>query len=603
MSGVFEMGEARSVSRFGPGKVAQDLERKPGRSAPFGDGRGTAKSTDGRFQATMDGYFTNRRDLRSKLADGGRRLWTENDAEVALAYFEQYGTDAFDLLDGAFALAIYDRWEEELFLARDRVGQIPLYYYSDGRRLLFASNLRWVIQNSTSSLPVSTSALEAYLQLTYIPAPWTIYEGVLKLLPGTYLRVDSRGPGEPIVYWDLDYSERNQLQSYEQSKMLLREALFEAVEECLYTAPDAGALLSGGIDSTIITGIASQSLGKQLDTFTIGFEDRWYDETARAQLSAGLHRTNHQVITLSSSDVLPDLDYMLSNLDEPYADSSYVAATMVARAARLHVGTVLTGDAGDELFAGYSKYLIGRYAGAFNKLPRWVSGPAVSAANRLLPAQMPLRRKINKVADSARLAPFEQRERLMSLGFTTDQIVGVLGRRASSHTSGLIRGYYDKHSDNIDEMRRALYLDFKVVLEGDMFPKMRYAGRDVGLRTTVPMLARNVLEIAAQIPTAYKISKGATKAILKETFYDLIPPELLKASKSGFGIPLGTWLRGELRPSVEALLSEDRIRSAGVLHYPEVSRLLDEHLRGRNDHSSRLWTLYVLQDWQERNFS
>lgn len=600
ISGVFEIGETRSRSRFAPGVQTQDSGRTNRNSSPLGQGKGTAESPDGRFQVLLDGYFTNRRALRLKLLNGGRSLRTEDDAEVALACFEQYGIDAFDLLDGAFSLAIYDRWEEELFLVRDRVGQMPLYYHSDGHRFLFASDLRKVVQGSSLNLPMSTSALEAYLQLTYIPAPWTIYEGVLKLLPGTYLRVGVEGPTEPTVYWDIDYSEGNQVHSQAECKDLLRDALFQSVEECLHTVGDAGTLLSGGIDSTIITGIASKVMGRQLDTFTIGFEDRRYDETARAQLSADLHRTNHQVIRLNSSDVLPDLDQMLCNLDEPYGDSSYLPATMVARAARRHVGTVLSGDAGDELFAGYSKYLIGDYAGAFNRVPKWLSGPAIHAANMVLPAQAPLRRKINKVAESATLSPLDQSERLMSLGFPPGGLETPLRGVPSNATHQLIREYYEKYSSNRDEMRRVFYLDFKVVLEGDMMPKMYYAGREVGLRTTVPMLTRNVVEVAAQIPTAFKINKGVTKAILKETFDDLIPPDLLTAPKSGFSIPLGSWLRGDLRASVEDLLSEDRIRSAGILNYPEVNRLLDEHFQGRADHSGKLWSIYVFQSWQER---
>lgn len=600
MSGVFEMSESRSISRFVPGITHRDSQRPHQNLAPPGDGHGTAESPDGRYYALMDGYFTNRRTLRSRLANCGRVLRTELDVEVALACFEQYGIDAFDLLDGAFSLAIYDRWDEELILVRDRVGQMPLYYHVDGHRFLFASNLREVAEGSTSTLPMSTNALEAYLQLTYIPAPWTIYEGVLKLLPGTYLRVGSDHLAEPTTYWEMGYNEGNQTYSHAQSKDLLRAALFQSVEECLHTVGNAGTLLSGGIDSTVITGIASKVMGKQLDTFTIGFEDRRYDETALAQLSADLNRTNHQVITLNSSDVLPDLEHMLDNLDEPYADSSYVAATMVARAARRHVGTVLTGDAGDELFAGYSKHLMGRYTTTFNRIPNWLSSPAVHAANLVLPAQSHLRRKINKVVECAKLPPLEQCERLISLGFLPRDVAALMLGQPLNTTRNVVREYYNRHADEMDELQRVLYVDFKVGLEGDLMPKMHYAGREVGLRTTAPMLTRNVVEVAAQIPTAFKINNGVTKAILKETFDDLIPPELLKAPKSGFSIPLGSWLRGDLRPAVENLLSEDRIRSAGVLNYPEVSRLLEEHLQGRADHSVKLWTIYVFQSWQAK---
>lgn len=558
-----------------------------------------ASSPDGHLVAQLDGVLTNRRLLSGQLRDRGLTLSTGTDAEIALAWFELEGTNSFDRLDGAFALAIQDHRADELFIVRDRAGQMPLYYHLDGQCFRYSSDLRQIVRAAAGSLPMCTQALDAYLQLTYIPAPWTIYEGVMKLLPGTFLRIGADGPSAPQAYWDLDYSESNQLHDLDRCKKLLRDTVFASVEDALETADHAGALLSGGIDSTIITGVASKVSGRPIDTFTIRFDDRRYDESALAQLSADLHKTNHQVITLEYADVLPQLDSLLLNLDEPYADSSYIPASMVSQAASRHVSTVLTGDAGDELFAGYSKYLIGRYAGAFNRVPRWVTAPGLRVANRLLPAQSTLRRKINKVAASAQLAPFEQREHLMSLGFQPDELARLLGRPGGEATRSLVRGYYDKHSDNTDEMRRALYLDFKVVLEGDMFPKSYYAGRPSGLRTASPLLGRGVVEVAAQIPGAFKINNGTTKAILKDTFDDVIPPALLKAPKSGFGMPLGAWLRGELRPRLEDVLSEDSVRDFGLLNYPEVRRLLDEHLQGRADHYSKLWTLFVLHKWAE----
>lgn len=557
-----------------------------------------AVSSDGHLTVQFDGVLSNRHLLTGQLRDRGRTLSTGTDAEIALTWFELEGTNMFDRLDGAFALSIWDRRAEELFIVRDRAGQMPLYYHQDSQCVRYSSDLRQIVDAIDGSLPMCIEALDAYLQLTYIPAPWTIYEGVMKLLPGTYLRVGADGATEPQAYWDIDYSESNQVRDFDLCKKLLREAVFNSVEDALATSDHAGALLSGGIDSTIITGVASKISGRPIDTFTIRFNDRHYDESARAQLSADLHRTNHQVITLDYDDVLPQLDSLLMNLDEPYADSSYIPASMVSQAASRHVSTVLTGDAGDELFAGYSKYLIGRYAGAFNRVPRWVTTPGVRVANLLLPAQTPLRRKINKVAASARLSPFEQRERLMSLGFQADELRTLLGRPSGEATRSVVQGYYDTHAGNTDEMRRALYLDFKVVLEGDMFPKGRYAGRPSGLRTTIPLLGRDVIEIAARIPSEFKIRNGTTKAILKDAFADVIPPALLKAPKSGFSMPLGAWLRGELRPRLESALSEEAVRDLGLLDYREVRRLKDEHQRGSADHGSKLWALYVLQKWQ-----
>lgn len=596
VDGSFAIGQTPATKRF---DVRLDTAARPSpdRMADATE----AVSIDGRFVAVFEGRLVNRRSLLAQLTDSGYLSTTRSDAELALGCYERYGNEGFDRLDGAFALVIHDTRTEELILVRDRIGRQPLYYGVDGDRLRFGTNLARVVDASSRRPAMNRQALAAYLQLTYIPAPLTIYEGISKLLPGTFLRVGPAGPGHPQTYWDLDYGDANRIQDHARCKTMLRDALFGSVEGALDSAGHAGTLLSGGIDSTIITGIASQVLGRSVDTFTIGFDDRGYDESARAQLAADLHRTRHHLITLDHADVLPQLDQLILNLDEPYGDSSYIAASAVAQAARPHVETVLTGDGGDELFAGYSKYLIGHYSDMLSRVPGWVSGAAFKSANAVLPSQSSLLRKINKVASAATLERFDQRLSLMSLGFPGEQIDAVMPGGNAESTRALIRRYYNKFADNADEMRRALYLDFKVVLEGDMLPKAYYSSRPFGLHISPPMFGREVVEVAAQIPSEFKINGGNTKAILKETFADLIPPKLLTASKRGFSVPLGSWLRQGMRASLTEALSEERIRDEGVLDYPVASGLLNEHFAGHSDHSSKLWALYVLSVWREAN--
>lgn len=565
-----------------------------------GDDQRVAVSGDGRLTVLFDGWIANRSAIRAQLESDYDFASMTSDAEIALYAYRLFGNASFDRLDGAFALAIFDSVSDELIIARDRVGQMPLYYQNEGERFRFASQLRSLVGNSDGRPPMNMEALQIYLQLTYIPAPYTIFEGIHKLLAGTYLRITPDGQGEPQVYWDLDYSESNQNMDYELCKSMLRDSLTLAVEEALEVTGRVGALLSGGIDSTIIAGLASRVLDRPLDTFTVSFTDRLYDESSRAAISSALHKTNHHIISMDSSDVLENLDDMLVNLDEPYGDSSYLAAYMVSKAASSQVDTVLTGDSGDELFAGYNKYLIGYYAGIVNKVPSLLSGLAIAFANRLLSAKSHLRRKINKVAESAQLEPFEQRVRLMSLGFAEEDVVGSLSTLGYDAVSNLLRSYYDRYANNMDELRRALYLDFKVVIEGDMMPKGNYASRPFDLSTYVPMLRREVIETAAKIPSQYKIQSRKTKIILKDAFADLIPSKLLMAPKSGFALPLGSWLQRDLRSSIETRLSEERIRDEDILRHIEVRRMMDEHFSGQRDHTSRLWLLHVLMVWLDR---
>lgn len=556
------------------------------------------QSLDGRYSIVMNGEIYNYKSLRSKLVDAGHSFRTSGDVEVALKCFEQYGAEGFSQLSGMFAIAIYDNRDHELTLARDRAGEKPLHYYVNGHEFVFASELKSIIRTTSSRFVLDSRAIEAYLQLTYIPAPLTAYDGISKLLPGHYLKVNHREVSTPKEYWDVDYSESRQIPEYSMCKRALRKTLFDAVEESMVADVPLGTFLSGGIDSTVVTGIASQISSKPISTFTAKFGERRYDESPQAQLSADLHRTNHHVISLNYEDALPELDSILRNFDEPFGDSSYIPTYMISKAARQHVKTVLTGDAGDELFGGYSKYLIGYYSKYFNLFPSWISSPMLRLANGVLPPQSHVARKVNKVARAASLPIFEQREQLMSLGFHGEELRNVLLRQPSEYTSRFIREKYDKFSANSDEMTRALYLDFKVVLEGDMLTKVDRASMLASLETRTPMLNKDVVEVAARIPSKYKIRSRATKIILKETFSDLIPPALLKAPKRGFSVPMGSWLRRELRAPLLETLSEDHVRDQGILQFPVVRNLLDEHLSGARDHSSQLWSLYVLQNWQ-----
>lgn len=587
LSGAFILGRTEGGRRF---QTGLGTAARPRASAQ-------AVGQDGRFILLMEGRITNRATLSRELGTAPPNPSGDDDALLALASYERNGIDGLGRVDGSFAMAIYDQCTAELTLVRDRAGHVPLYYHHAGPFIHFATDLDDIARASASPLALDMRALELYLQLTYIPAPFSIYEGVEKLPPGTYVNITATGIGGPRTYWDIDYSDTNQLDDYEGCKVALRERLTTAVEEALSSADEVGTLLSGGIDSTIITGLASTVLKRPIDSFTMSFANRGYDESGLAQLSADLHGTNHHHIPLNPQDILPQLDEFLLFLDEPYGNSSYPAACMVSHAARQHVNTVLSGEAGDELFAGYSKYLIGHYSSLYNKVPSWLATPSIHLVNSILPAQSHLRRKMNKVAESAGLEPYEQRERLMSLGFYTDQVGAIMAPPSPGKTRDLIRGHYDKYSANEDELRRALYLDFKVVLEGDMLAKAHYAGRASGLQTQTPMLSRPVMEIAARIPSRYKITSRTTKAILKDAFSDLIPSQLLSAPKTGFSLPMGTWMRQSLRRSIETVLSEERIRDEGILNYQAIHKLKREHFEGEADHASRLWLLYVLMKW------
>jgi asparagine synthase (glutamine-hydrolysing) len=558
-------------------------------------------SEDKGLVIVFSGHLHNSASLRSDLLNRGHVFETFCDEEVVLHAYQEFGTMCFGRLKGAYVFAIGDLKSRKLVVVRDKAGEKSLYYHKSDRRFLFSSSLRSVIDSSLVPRTINKEALNHYFQLTYIPAPLTIYRHVLKLLPGHYIEVSISGSMEVKEYWDVNYDNDSLIVDYEACKKELRQTLFKAVEECMTTQLSIGTFLSGGVDSAIITGIASQISKKPVDAFTIGYRDRRYDESDRAKLTAQLHNVNHHILWLDYDEVIPELDRVLNSMDEPFADSSLIPTYMVSKFASDHVGSVLTGDSGDELFGGYSKYLIGYYAERYNKIPPWIRENVIQKGVNLLPDRSSLMRKVRKVISNSQKSVFEQHMSLMCLGFQRNEMPRLL----QPHWLGLddlsmILDYYYSLPDNAEQLSRALYTDFKVVLEGDMLEKVRRAGVLSSLETRIPVLHSDVVTLAARISSRYKINRKNTKIVLKETFEDLIPKRLLTAGKRGFGVPIGDWFRNELKSDLLEMLSRDRIVEQGIFNCSHIELALNEHFSSTRNRSSELWALYVFQKWYER---
>lgn len=545
----------------------------------------------------FNGELYNYRELRAKFAAKGWTFRTATDTEVVLAGFDLYGADVFDQLEGMFAFCVYDRARRTWLLARDRIGEKPLYYYRDGDKLLFASELKSLLATNLIEKRVNVEALSVYLQLTYIPAEETILEGVYKLPAASYLTVNADGETDLCKYWKLDLTQEED-SDYEACKRKLREALYASVEKRMVSDVPLGTFLSGGIDSTIITGIAADISSQPVNTFTVGFQEKAFDESGLAAISAKRHNTNHHMVVLDWDKCLEDLDGLLENIDEPFADSSLIATHAVSKAAKRYVTVALTGDAGDELFAGYDKYLISYYGNAYNRIPRFLRKGLIEPGVRLLPAGSGLRRKAGKVVRSAGQSDFERRKQLMCLGFQDDEMPRLTKIWTGSRLD-FIRDCYAEYPA-VDEQKRAQYVDLNIVLEGDMLAKVDRASMFASLETRTPMLDRNVVELAFRMPTEFKIAGKKRKIILKDTFRDLIPEELFTAPKRGFGVPVGNWLRNELRGNLTEYADKEFLEAQGLFNADYVSGLIEDHVQGRENRYSELWTFYVFQDWYKR---
>ncbi len=547
----------------------------------------------------FNGEIYNFKTLRKRLLDLGHHFTTVSDTEVILHGYEEWGLSVLEQLEGMFAFAIYDQEKQQWFLARDRIGEKPLYYYKSNNFFIFGSELKSLISSCLISKEINFEALSIYFQLTYIPAPFCIFKNVQKLMPSKALIIDCKGNIKEHLYWNLNENINDGLiQDYDECKRRLRSTMFKAVEQRLISDVPLGAFLSGGFDSSIIVGIMASISSRQIDTFTIGFPDKVHDETALAALVAKKHHTNHTVLKIDWDNVLLNIDTLLKNIDEPFADSSLIASYAVSSLAKKHVSVVLTGDAGDELFAGYNKYLANYYATRYKMLPYFLRKTVFENIIKLLPKHSYFTSRVKKVIHSADLTDFERIVYMMSLGFKPDELETLLPKLPICQMDFIQEQY--RYLQSADNQTRTQYVDLRTVLEGDMLPKVDRASMLASLETRVPLLDTQVVELSYRIPTQYKINKRERKIIWKDTFRDLLPNELFSARKHGFGVPMATWLKTVFEDKLHYYSSIDFLEHQGLFDCQYIQNMILSHKQEHENRFSELWTLFVFQNWYER---
>ena len=544
-----------------------------------------------------NGEIYNFKVLREELIKAGYSFRTNSDTEVILLGYEEYGVEILNKLEGMFAFVIYDLNEKKWILARDRTGEKPLYYHIDPEKAIFASELKSITATGLVKKEIDTTALSQYFQLTYIPAPLTIFTGIRKLPPGHYMVIDADGGSEIKQYWHLN-SEIDPSIGYEEYKKKLREALISSVERRMISDVPIGAFLSGGFDSSIVVGIMSLLSPGKVNTFTVSFDDKIYDESKLAELVAKKNNTNHTVLKISEEEILGNIPDLLGNIDEPFADSSLIAVNAISKKAREYVKVVLTGDGGDELFAGYNKYLLPYYGKRYKKIPKFLRKGVIEKSLNLLPSKSYRVMGIRKVINACGLDEVEQIRYMMSLGFKPDELKELIPG-IDTETMDFISEQYAFLS-SADAQTRTQYVDVKTVLEGDMLPKVDRASMFASLETRVPMLDSKVIELAFDTPTEYKIKGKNRKIILKDTFRDLLPDELFRAPKHGFGVPVSDWLENSLKDQLLKYSDEEFLRSQGLFSADYIGKVIEQHMTHQIDRFSTLWSFYVFQNWYER---
>jgi asparagine synthase (glutamine-hydrolysing) len=563
---------------------------------------------DGTLRIVFNGEIYDFEHWREELVRAGHRFRSRTDTEVILHLYEEKGLGCLHNLNGMFAFGLWDSGRQRLWLARDRLGIKPLYYYWDGDRFLFASEIKAILKDPLVKREIDQQALDLYLTLSYIPAPWTIFRNIRKLPPASYLLAE-KGQIAVEPFWEpLTKEPGPASDSLEEEKRTLRASLEASVKRRLIADVPLGAFLSGGVDSSIIEALMARNSTRPVKTFSIGYKDLpSFDETAYAREVARFNQTEHHEFKLDHKDILDAFPRVLENLDEPFADSSSVPTYIVSRETRNHVTVALSGDGGDELFAGYRMYqgeYWSRYAGL---IPTWIRNGVIAPLLQRFPDArdkpgLERVRRLKKFVSGMSLSfperfcrwreifPVHQRQELLKNPPLEDLFLSL-----TSQASEMGERPYE-----LDPVNLMLYLDVKGLLPGDMLTKVDRMSMANSLEVRVPFLDYTFVEYVFTLPGNAKLRPGKGKFVLVEAFKDLLPPAIHSRPKAGFEMPIGAWLRKELRFLLDDYLREEVVSKTGLLHFKPIERLIDDHMSGRRDTSWQLWNLIAFQYWYER---
>ena len=571
-------------------------------------------SFSGRYVIVFNGEIYNHAEIRKQIdARFATAIsWCGNsDTEVLLAAIECYGLRrALDDAIGMFAFALWDRHARTLYLARDRLGEKPLYWGWQNRVFMFGSELKALVAHPSFAGEVDREALLALLRHNYVPAPWSIYRGIRKLVPGSFVKLAlglRGGAGsdlpEPTRYWSLDNAiERGREQPFtggaDDAVAALHNVLEDAVVSQVAADVPVGAFLSGGIDSTTIVALMQANSSRPVRTFTVGFEESRYDEAGHAREVARRLGTEHHELYASARDALDVIPRLPSLYDEPFADSSQIPTFLVAQMTRRYVTVALSGDGGDELFGGYQRYFRMRdILSVLSPIPpgvRRLSGQAINAIPTHWGNGLKLFDRARKLAE---LLGFERDEQLYHSLVSHWRDPSAVVRHVSERRVNLSDPVAWPRAEGVES--RMMAVDAVTYLPDDILVKVDRAAMGVSLETRAPFLDHRVVELAWRLPLSVKIRGRQGKWVLRQVLRRYVPPELVNRPKMGFGVPLASWLRGELRDWAEALLDERRLRTDGYFDPAPIRERWGEHISGRRRWDASLWTVLMFQAWLE----
>jgi asparagine synthase (glutamine-hydrolysing) len=556
---------------------------------------------DGSIWIVFNGEIYNYPELRKELEKKGHKFSTNSDTETIVHAYEEYGENCVKNLNGMFAFAIWDLPRQRLVLARDRLGVKPLYYFLNDRLLVFGSEPRAILQHPEVPAALDLEALDSYLTFEYVPAPLSIFQGIKKLPPG-HLLIKEDGKVSIQRYWEIQY---NRLQGSEEDLCQALGGLLEdSVRRRLLSDVPLGAFLSGGIDSSTVVCLMAQIMDRPVKTFSIGFEDPSYNETGYARIVARHFGTDHHELTIKP-DVVDLVQRVVSHLNEPLADVSVFPTYLVSQLARRSVTVVLSGDGGDELFAGYDWYVADRIASYYQKLPGELRRRWIPLLLSRIPPSSKKKGAVNKLKRFVEGAALPQPLRHFRWStFLTEDGKGrlysaELKRSAAELDAGARFVAYLEAVEGADPLWRQQFADIKTYLVDDILAKVDRMSMANSLEARTPFLDYRVVEFAAGLPSHLKLKGLQTKYLLKQCMAARLPKEILHRKKEGFSIPIKNWLKKELRPLMEDVLSEQRIKREGLFDASCIARLKADHLSGAANNSHQLWSLILFECWRD----
>jgi asparagine synthase (glutamine-hydrolysing) len=561
-------------------------------------------SDDKEVIIVFNGEIYNYKVLKTKLESKNIVFKTNSDTEVILKMYLEYGVDSFLQLDGMFVFSIYDKRVNKVFITRDFFGEKPLYYSNVNGRFIWGSELKSMKSQLSFYPEISKKGLELFFSLTYIPAPYTIYEGVSKLEPNNYIEysIEEKELSIHKIQKELVKENAKFSGTFNEAKQKTKELVEESVYSRSVSDVPIGTFLSGGVDSSIVSHCLAKNTASKINTFSIGFEKKSFDETDKSRVVAKQINSNHREFIINEKSLFSNLDNILENFDEPFADASALPTFLVSKKTSEHVKVALTGDGGDEVFGGYNKYYINNINKNFTKLfpekGHQLLKKTISPLLKTKDDNRGFRFKVKKAIDSI---DYNNNFywNIISLGFKEYEINLLLKKKSSD-----IFEYYKKDlnlnkSESLYDLRM---IDKHVSLEGDMLVKVDRTSMLSSLECRAPFLNKKVWNFTNSLPDNYLIHKRSKKYILKEAFKDVFPSNFLEKSKKGFGVPVGDWLRASLKEELITYSTKDFVEEQNLFNYEYIAKLVNNHLKGFEDNTFKVWSYYCFQKWYKKSF-